>query len=77
MAGLLLIICAGACTILTEDDVVGSVIIIWQLPELLGILVGVLVQAGVNRKLPSNFIRLKALERLSKIPKGDRSPWLI
>lgn len=38
------------------------VIIILQLPEFLGILAGVLVQAGVLRKLPSSFICLKALE---------------
>lgn len=55
-------LCTGACTILTEDDVIVFVIVILQLPELLGILVGVLVWAEVNRKLPSSFICLKTLE---------------
>lgn len=55
-------LCASACAILTEGDVVAFVIVILQLPELLGILVGVLVWAEVNRKLPSSFICLKALE---------------
>lgn len=63
-------ICAGAGTVLTDDDVVVFVITILQLPEFLGILTGVLswvclaglVQAGVYRKLPSSFVCLKALE---------------
>lgn len=57
-------ICAGAGTVLTEDDVVVFVIIFLQLPELLGILAGVLVQAGVNREVPSSFICLKAFRSL-------------
>lgn len=54
-------ICAGAGTVLAEDDVV-FVIIILQLPKFLGILAGLLVQERVYRKLPSSFIWLKALE---------------
>ena len=62
MTGLPLIICADACAVLTDDDVVVFVIVILQLPELPGILVGMLVQTGVHRKLPSSFICLRALE---------------